>query len=309
MKAAAVSALAQDYPNLEVIVSDNASTDGTQAAISGFLKDARFRYSRNETNLGMVRNWRKALVKLASGDWFLLLSDDDYLLDSGYISKAAGLIREEKDLVVVYANGVIDNGSERVPLALPFGRVESGKKIFLSRNQLGQQDFTLCNVLFNRELAIKAGAFSNSGDLASDSELFLKLCLSGKAGFIQDQVSVYRVHPGNLLTTVAKDPELLANHIEWCVNPYAAAKQSGAFSEGELREWRKRVILNEAAGIYRNIIKFHKDQALRLVRELLAKGDISFMEFIRMNLVLLRSKFFSRRSRSVSIGGSGLSKM
>lgn len=296
LKAAVASALAQNYGNVEVLVSDNASTDGTQAAVAGFLKDPRFKYYRNETNLGMVRNWRKALVELAAGSWFLILSDDDWLLDNAYISKAVSLIREEKDLAMVYANGFIDNGSERVPLTLPFGRVEDGKKIFLTRNLLGQQDFTLCNVLFNRELAIKAGAFLNNNDLASDSELFLKLCLSGKVGFIQDQVSVYRVHAGNLLATVAKDPELLANHIEWCVNPYVDAKQSGVFSERELSEWRKRVILNEAAGIYRRIIKFHKKEALRLVRDLLARSDISFMEFIYMNLVLIRAGLFSRRA-------------
>ena len=50
------SVLAQDYKNIEIIISDNCSTDGTVDIINGYLKDKRIRFYRNETNIGMLSN-------------------------------------------------------------------------------------------------------------------------------------------------------------------------------------------------------------------------------------------------------------
>ena len=54
---AITSCLAQDYDNFELIISDNASTDGTERICREFAtKDARVKYFRNEKNLGAGRN-------------------------------------------------------------------------------------------------------------------------------------------------------------------------------------------------------------------------------------------------------------
>ncbi|MBS3937574.1 MAG: glycosyltransferase family 2 protein, partial [Peptococcaceae bacterium] len=71
------SALSQTYTALEVIVSDNASADNTQEVVNGF-SDPRIRYFRHETGLEMVSNWNYCLEQ-ATGEFFLLLSDDDAL--------------------------------------------------------------------------------------------------------------------------------------------------------------------------------------------------------------------------------------
>ncbi len=57
----------QDYTTLEVIVSDNASTDDTGDVVGQFTADRRLRYHRNDTNLGMIANWRQAMQELATG--------------------------------------------------------------------------------------------------------------------------------------------------------------------------------------------------------------------------------------------------
>ena len=89
------SALSQDYNNIEVIVSDNASTDNTMEVMERFKDNKNFKYFRNNKNLGMVRNWKKELDEYSSGDYFIILSDDDYLVDNEYISKAVKLIIQE----------------------------------------------------------------------------------------------------------------------------------------------------------------------------------------------------------------------
>ncbi|MFY7907629.1 MAG: glycosyltransferase family 2 protein, partial [Burkholderiaceae bacterium] len=58
---ALASALAQQDVDLEVVVSDNASTDHTAAVVAAHAGNPRLRYFRNETNLGMVANWRLAI--------------------------------------------------------------------------------------------------------------------------------------------------------------------------------------------------------------------------------------------------------
>ena len=71
------SALAQTYTNIEVIVSDNASTDDTWQYLTT-LNDPRLVLIRQPSNAGMVGNFNACLFA-ATGDLFILLSDDDLL--------------------------------------------------------------------------------------------------------------------------------------------------------------------------------------------------------------------------------------
>lgn len=60
LKRAIDSVLAQDYKNIEVIVSDNASTDGTDTLMQEYANDSRIIYIRNSENIGPVKNGRQA---------------------------------------------------------------------------------------------------------------------------------------------------------------------------------------------------------------------------------------------------------
>jgi len=71
------SAVNQSYRNLEIIISDNGSTDDTAAFLSK-QKDERIVVIRHQENRGMVYNWNACLSR-ATGKYFLLLSDDDVL--------------------------------------------------------------------------------------------------------------------------------------------------------------------------------------------------------------------------------------
>lgn len=78
------SLLAQTYRNIELLISDNASTDDTQQICERFARiDSRVVYSRNEANIGAVKNALK-LLNLASGDYYATASHDD-LFSLNYI--------------------------------------------------------------------------------------------------------------------------------------------------------------------------------------------------------------------------------
>src|SRR5690606_6270355 len=79
------SALAQDYPNLEVLVVDDASPDDTASVIEPYLEDPRFRYHRHVENLGRVAAYRDTLEREALGDYVLNLDGDDWLVDPTYL--------------------------------------------------------------------------------------------------------------------------------------------------------------------------------------------------------------------------------
>ncbi len=77
LKRALASALAQTYRNLEIVVSDDASTDETQDWMAQ-VEDARVRYVRMEKAAGIAGNFQNALDH-ASGELFMILNDDDEL--------------------------------------------------------------------------------------------------------------------------------------------------------------------------------------------------------------------------------------
>lgn len=237
------SALSQDYDNLEVVVSDNASTDSTWDVVSRYSSYRRLRSFRNEANIGMVGNWRLALSRYIEGDWFLILSDDDYLIDDQYISKAMNLACQNENVCLIYASGYIGHldvsGLEkRAPLDLPFDRISRGIDVFLARGKAQPQDFTLCNVLFKRKPVELIKPFNNPNNLSCDTELFLNLCLAGDVGVIKDRVSVYTLHQNNLLKSATTKISYVIGNLDAWLKPCQRAV--GRLSTAELREFIKK---------------------------------------------------------------------
>ena len=97
------SVLAQDYEALELIVSDNASTDDTQAVLAQFADDPRLRVLTLTEAVEVTDNWING-VTAATGDYFLLIGDDDYLLP-GYARRLAELVEAHDSPDCITYNG------------------------------------------------------------------------------------------------------------------------------------------------------------------------------------------------------------
>jgi glycosyltransferase involved in cell wall biosynthesis len=196
------SALAQDYPNLEVVVSDNASADGTAEAVKSYGRDNRLKYFRNRENIGMVPNFRKALYDYATGDWAIVLNDDDYFIDHSFISKAMKLAGKDDGIVLIHANckmvnentGFCSDTDKRLP------EIVNGKWMFINYTAAlkGKTNYDTPTVVFDRNQALQVGLFSEA-ILSCDRESFLKLSLKGKIGFSTTWWAAYRLHGANTL--------------------------------------------------------------------------------------------------------------
>jgi glycosyltransferase involved in cell wall biosynthesis len=77
------TAVVQNYDNLEIIVSDNFSNDGTEEIVRSF-NDPRIRYLNTGKRLSMSHNWEFALSHISEG-WVTILGDDDGMLPGALI--------------------------------------------------------------------------------------------------------------------------------------------------------------------------------------------------------------------------------
>lgn len=94
------SALNSTYANIEIIISDNASTDRTQWICEALqASDGRISYYRQQDNIGATKNFEFAR-SLANGKYFMWLSDDDFI-ERSYILSCVNKLEYDKDLALV----------------------------------------------------------------------------------------------------------------------------------------------------------------------------------------------------------------
>ncbi|MGI9141987.1 MAG: glycosyltransferase family 2 protein [Fluviibacter sp.] len=256
---AIASVLAQHGNDYEVVISDNCSTDQTPAVVEKYLADSRVRYSRNESNIGMVGNWKKAIRELATCEWFLLLSDDDYLLESDFLTKAAAAIRAH-DPVFVYGGGEVHDviAGTVTSLALPFEGLVSGEKVFASRGTVKPQDIILCSMVFRRADVDRLGFFDEPDNLSCDSEFYLKLCVEGDVCAISSNASAYIKHGSNLVSKINTVRRLRDKNLNHFVNPYRYAKDKGVSPE-VLRQFRVNSGMDRGIASTLLLFKLHDD--------------------------------------------------
>jgi glycosyltransferase involved in cell wall biosynthesis len=110
LRRAIESAARQTYPNIEIIISDNASTDGTEALCREWAaSSANIVYIRRDVNQGAVNNFLSAR-DAARGEYFLWLADDDWI-DADYVERCAEFLGRNPDYVLAYGRDRYVNGS------------------------------------------------------------------------------------------------------------------------------------------------------------------------------------------------------
>jgi glycosyltransferase involved in cell wall biosynthesis len=94
------SVLAQDYERLELVISDNASTDSTEDVCRDLAgSDPRIVYVRQPENIGLLNNFM-ATIDIARGTYFRWIGDDDRL-EPGYATRCVRAFTDDPRLILV----------------------------------------------------------------------------------------------------------------------------------------------------------------------------------------------------------------
>ena len=113
IKYAIDSVLKQNFSNFELIISDNASNDGTAKICSEYAKnDCRIKYIRQEKNIGAIPNFKFVLDK-ASGRYFKWLAHDDYIESVNYLSVMLDQLDSGYDYCFSGVDVVFENNNKK----------------------------------------------------------------------------------------------------------------------------------------------------------------------------------------------------
>jgi len=177
------SVLAQDYPRIEYIVIDGASTDGSIEIIQKY--ETRLAYWISEKDKGQADAINKGIAR-AKGDIIAWLNSDDYYLPNT-ISSAVKVFDENPDVAMTYGD----------MLAVD----EHGKTInILKYKQLSLEDL-LCfqiigqpAVFFRREAYEKTGGLDTTFHFLLDHHLWIRIAEQGKILHIPQTWATARYH-------------------------------------------------------------------------------------------------------------------
>lgn len=101
------SILAQTFRDLELVVSDNASTDGTWEALQHYAVDPRVRLTRLDSNIGAPANFNR-VTNLATGEFIKVVCADDSLYPDNLEVLVMELTAHPSALLAVSSRDVID---------------------------------------------------------------------------------------------------------------------------------------------------------------------------------------------------------
>lgn len=226
----------QNYANFEIVIGDDASTDGDVSAYIQTFGDGRIKYFCNERNLGMIDNFHTMLYEYATGDYAVMLNADDYWIDGEFISKAMKIFQYNKEVVLVFGDVKVHAVSlgkfseDRMHKHLP--QVIDGNQFFMDYPKGYSFPHLAC--VYDRTLALDLDFYTNRV-ISEDWESFLKLIQGNKVGYISDTVGVLTKHAHNFTKTTSLELLFQADSYIHHVYRFAAARQ--CFEEKELKRW------------------------------------------------------------------------
>jgi len=193
LAAAVDSLLCQTFTDFELILADNASTDGTASLCRSYAAaDTRVKYVRNESNIGVYRNCNQ-VIRLARGEYFKLAAADD-LCHPELLARCVQLLDSDQTVVATYSRtGFIDEAGESLSLSDPGWHLVSDAAHERLRYVIRSGHWV--NLFFGltraRELA-KTRLFPLYA--GGDCRLLGELCLRGKFVEIPEVLFSRRIH-------------------------------------------------------------------------------------------------------------------
>lgn len=198
LREAIKSVLAQDYQNFELVIVNNASTDGTGAIIADYIDDRRIRLINNDKTIPRLENFVKAFDAAAGQSrWLKFIGDDDRLLPfclaemvrSGESFDQIGLVSSHYYDGEWLVTGILPESTEKV----------SGPHLLrrlLLEPETRAAVFSPASLLVSHRAYREMGGF-RTDLLHADSELFYRILNRYDFAFVHKPLTVTGYHGGS----------------------------------------------------------------------------------------------------------------
>lgn len=278
------SLVAQTFADLEILVTDNCSTDSTPQIVAEYAaRDPRVKYIRNETNIGPARNYNRSIDR-ASGEYFKWNPADDVCAPQ-FIEKCVKVLDEDRSVVLAYPRtNVIDTQGNVVgsyEYEIDFDHPEPAVRLWrmMTVNHKLHGAHELYGLMRTDALRLTPGFRAH---VRGDSVLLARLALLGRFRRIEEHLFYNRDHTDRsskyLARTAVRKGSRLSRYIGCGPLPSAEwwdPKLKGriVFPEWRvLREYLRSVQETELpAGqklaCYRTVLRFAVGHSPKMVRD------------------------------------------
>lgn len=196
LRSAIKSAINQTFQDIEIIVSDDGSTDHTKEVVESY-KDKRIKYIQNKGNKGVASARNKAILK-SEGEYIAFLdSDDEWLPDK--LQKQVKVLDNCKHVVCgVHSEFLIIDKITNKIIPFDFGR-QKYKGNLLNQLSIGDPIKT-SSVLLRKKCLDKVGLFDESFSYFEDRDLWIRLSIHYDFEYISEPLIKYYIHENAQLT-------------------------------------------------------------------------------------------------------------
>jgi glycosyltransferase involved in cell wall biosynthesis len=201
------SVIKQSFNDFELIIIDNNSTDQTVGLITKY-SDPRIKLIQNETNIGLIPNWNKA-IDSSKGKYIKILPADDFIYPNCLQLQCDILDKDiEHKISMVCARRNIIDDSGKIILNRGFSRHEISvhgtdainKNVRSGGNIIGEGGA----IMFRKEIIKKTGYFNSDIFYVLDLDLWYKILLHGNLYVLPQILSAFRVSGSSASVKVVK---------------------------------------------------------------------------------------------------------
>jgi glycosyltransferase involved in cell wall biosynthesis len=209
--------LSQTFTDFELIVSDNASTDETQAICEQYAaRDSRLRYYRASRNMGAAWNHNQ-VFKLSRGRYFRWSSHDDVCAPA-YMARCIEALESHPRVVLAYPRVRLLDAQSRLGHQLTYSDVACEPDVAARFSSVLRQ--TGCYAIYG---VVRSDVIRKTGLLqgwaAADKNLLARIALHGPFCQVDEHLLYFRSHPGR---SVKANPDLVGQTV-W-FNPSVKGK-------------------------------------------------------------------------------------
>lgn len=186
------SVLSQDFPEIEYIIVDGCSTDGTVDIIR--QNENRISQWISEKDQGMYDAMNKGIA-MATGDVIGILNSDDVYMDTRVVSDLMRLMQSQNTEVVFADLILVDSSNQNKVL-----RYYDSGRFHPNKFKYGWMP-AHPTVFVKRELYQRVGKFSTTYQIAADYEMLIRMLAIEKASYAYYPKPVVRMRSGGASTS------------------------------------------------------------------------------------------------------------